>query len=172
MIEYNEPFNIKADGGITKLKNLCTQILEALIYIHEQSVVHLDIKPENILVTKTGSEQKITLIDFNLSQKLINNAVTVDYACGTFDFKAPEVLPDAVVSPAADMWGFGMFLYVLCVGYYPRNIKWKKGEPVPFKDRCWRKYKNTCIQDVAKGCLQINPSDRMTAKQCLEFFLS
>jgi len=67
MIEYNEPFNLKDNGGISKLKNYCLQILEALCYIHAEGVVHLDIKPENILVTKTDCDAKITLIDFNLS---------------------------------------------------------------------------------------------------------
>ena len=172
MIAYNVPFNLKSDGGMPKLKNLCSQILEAFSYIHEQNVVHLDIKPENILVTKTGTEYKITLIDFNLSQKLVNDSVTVDYACGTFDFKAPEVLPGAVVTTAADVWSFGVFLYALCVGYFPRTLKWQHGQPIPFKERCWRKYKNTFIQDVIKGCLEINPSDRLTAKQALGFFLS
>ena len=67
MIEYNEPFNLKVNGGISKLKNYCLQILEALCYIHAEGVVHLDIKPENILVTKTDCDANITLIDFNLS---------------------------------------------------------------------------------------------------------
>lgn len=172
MIEYNEPFNLKDNGGISKLKNYCLQILEALCYIHAEGVVHLDIKPENILVTKTDCDAKITLIDFNLSQRLVKGQVTIDYACGTFDFKAPEVLPESTVTSAADMWSFGIFLYALCVGYFPKTLKWKQdeGEPVPFKDRCWRKYKDTCIQDVIKGCLELDPMLRLTAVQAKRFF--
>lgn len=124
MIEYNEPFNQKNDGGISTLNNICKQLLEAISYIHEENVVHLDIKPENILVTKNRSEHHITLIDFNLSQKLVKDKVKLSNVCGTLDYKAPEVLTGNTVTSAVDMWSVGIFLYALCVGYFPKALNW------------------------------------------------
>jgi serine/threonine protein kinase len=125
----------------------------------------LDLKPENILVQKKeGAPFETKLIDFGLAREVVDGSAFVIRQCGSFDYKAPEVKDESQVSPAADMYSFGMFIYMLCVGYFPKALNWTLGKPIPFNRRCWRKYKDTPIQDVVMKCLAANPEDRITAK--------
>ena len=75
------------------MKKLMGEMLAALTYIHKKNIVHLDIKPENVLVDKSSDQPSVKLIDFGLSQWLVKGSATLENACGTIDFKAPEVLP-------------------------------------------------------------------------------
>jgi serine/threonine protein kinase len=73
-----------------------------------------------------------------------------------------------MVTSAADMFSFGMFVYMLVVGYFPKALNWSFGKPVPFNRRCWRKYKDGKIQEVIKRCLEHNPADRISAKEAID----
>lgn len=93
------------------------QIIEGVQYMHEKLVMHLDMKPENILcVTRTGN--RIKLIDFGLARRY-DPARTLQVMFGTPDFAAPEVLSYERVTPAADMWSVGVICYVLLSGLSP-----------------------------------------------------
>lgn len=93
------------------------QIIEGVLYMHEKFIMHLDMKPENILcVTRTGN--RIKLIDFGLARRYDPNR-TLQVMFGTPDFAAPEVLSYERVTPAADMWSVGVICYVLLSGLSP-----------------------------------------------------
>lgn len=95
------------------------QICEGCQYMHEKSIVHLDLKPENIVcVSKDGT--KIKIIDFGLAQKL-NSADEMSNRTlqGTAEFAAPEILNYDPLSPATDMWSVGVVCYVLLSGIAP-----------------------------------------------------
>uniref|UniRef100_A0A669B5X8 Myosin light chain kinase, smooth muscle n=1 Tax=Oreochromis niloticus TaxID=8128 RepID=A0A669B5X8_ORENI len=93
------------------------QIIDGVNFIHKQGIVHLDLKPENIMcINKTGS--KIKLIDFGLARRL-ENAGTLKVLFGTPEFVAPEVINYEPISYPTDMWSIGVICYILLSGLSP-----------------------------------------------------
>ncbi|XP_016302505.1 myosin light chain kinase, smooth muscle-like isoform X3 [Sinocyclocheilus anshuiensis] len=93
------------------------QILEGIQYMHQQNIVHLDLKPENIVcVDRTGIQVKI--IDFGLASKLDPNT-PVKVMHGTPEFVAPEVINYEPICLATDMWSIGVICYILLSGESP-----------------------------------------------------
>ncbi|XP_069581233.1 myosin light chain kinase, smooth muscle [Brachyistius frenatus] len=93
------------------------QIIDGVSFIHKQGIVHLDLKPENIMcVNKNGS--KIKLIDFGLARRL-ENAGTLKVLFGTPEFVAPEVINYEAISYPTDMWSIGVICYILLSGLSP-----------------------------------------------------
>ncbi|OXB71713.1 UNVERIFIED_CONTAM: hypothetical protein H355_005885 [Colinus virginianus] len=93
------------------------QILEGLQYMHGQAIVHLDLKPENIVCVSPGSHW-LKIIDFGLAQKLAPD-VPVRVLHGTPEFMAPEVVSFEPVGLATDMWSVGVICYILLSGESP-----------------------------------------------------
>ncbi|KAI1155640.1 hypothetical protein F4825DRAFT_27033 [Nemania diffusa] len=92
------------------------QIASALDYCHRNSIVHRDLKIENILISKTGD---IKIIDFGLSN-LFSPRGHLKTFCGSLYFAAPELLQArAYTGPEVDVWSFGIVLYVLVCGKVP-----------------------------------------------------
>ncbi|XP_029566808.1 myosin light chain kinase, smooth muscle isoform X3 [Salmo trutta] len=93
------------------------QIVDGVHYIHKQGIVHLDLKPENIMcVNKTGST--IKLIDFGLARRLESSG-TLKVLFGTPEFVAPEVINYEAISYPTDMWSIGVICYILVSGLSP-----------------------------------------------------
>lgn len=92
------------------------QIASALDYCHRNSIVHRDLKIENILISKTGD---IKIIDFGLSN-LFSPRNHLKTFCGSLYFAAPELLQARqYTGPEVDIWSFGIVLYVLVCGKVP-----------------------------------------------------
>ncbi|RYO75295.1 hypothetical protein DL766_003303 [Monosporascus sp. MC13-8B] len=92
------------------------QISSALDYCHRNSIVHRDLKIENILISKTGD---IKIIDFGLSNLFAPRGHLKTF-CGSLYFAAPELLQArAYTGPEVDVWSFGIVLYVLVCGKVP-----------------------------------------------------
>ncbi|KAF3358783.1 hypothetical protein VdG1_05337 [Verticillium dahliae VDG1] len=86
------------------------QIASALDYCHRNSIVHRDLKIENILISKNGD---IKIIDFGLSNLFAPRGHLKTF-CGSLYFAAPELLQArAYTGPEVDVWSFGIVLYVL-----------------------------------------------------------
>ncbi|XP_044036078.1 myosin light chain kinase, smooth muscle isoform X2 [Siniperca chuatsi] len=93
------------------------QILEGIAYMHQQNIVHLDLKPENIVcVDTTGTSIKI--IDFGFASRLDDNT-PLKVMHGTPEFVAPEVINYEPVHLATDMWSIGVICYILLSGESP-----------------------------------------------------
>jgi serine/threonine protein kinase len=92
------------------------QIASALDYCHRNSIVHRDLKIENILISKNGD---IKIIDFGLSN-LFSPRNHLKTFCGSLYFAAPELLQaKQYTGPEVDVWSFGIVLYVLVCGKVP-----------------------------------------------------
>ncbi|EON67428.1 CAMK/CAMKL/KIN1 protein kinase [Coniosporium apollinis CBS 100218] len=92
------------------------QIASALDYCHRNSIVHRDLKIENILISKTGD---IKIIDFGLSNLFAPKSYLKTF-CGSLYFAAPELLQaKQYTGPEVDVWSFGIVLYVLVCGKVP-----------------------------------------------------
>uniref|UniRef100_A0A667X521 Myosin, light chain kinase 5 n=1 Tax=Myripristis murdjan TaxID=586833 RepID=A0A667X521_9TELE len=93
------------------------QILEGIAYMHQQNIIHLDLKPENIVcVDHTGTSIKV--IDFGLASRLDPNT-PLKVMHGTPEFVAPEVISYEPVCLATDMWSIGVICYILLSGESP-----------------------------------------------------
>lgn len=93
------------------------QILKGIAYMHQQKIIHLDLKPENIVcVDTTGTSIKI--IDFGLASRL-DSSTPLKVMHGTPEFVAPEVISYEPVSSATDMWSIGVICYILLSGESP-----------------------------------------------------
>ena len=97
-------------------RKFARQIGSALDYCHRNSIVHRDLKIENILISKSGN---IKIIDFGLSNLYAPDRHLSTF-CGSLYFAAPELLNAKVYTgPEVDVWSFGIVLYVLVCGKVP-----------------------------------------------------
>ena len=102
------------------------QILEALQYIHKCKIIHMDIKPRNILV---DSDLNIKLTDFSVSLPYstfnLENSIEFPLA-GTGKFMAPEIISKTHIKikecEKIDIYSFGSTLYYLFYGDYPYKL--------------------------------------------------
>lgn len=92
------------------------EIISAVDYCHHNSIVHRDLKIENVLIDKDG---EIKLIDFGLSN-LFDVDSHLKTFCGSLYFAAPELLnAKEYIGPEVDIWSMGIILYVLVCGRVP-----------------------------------------------------
>jgi eukaryotic-like serine/threonine-protein kinase len=87
---------------------------DALAYVHEQHVVHRDVKPENLILGRDG----IVLVDFGIAREDRAGAGGTA-AIGTPGYMAPEVIGGSV-SPRSDVFGVAATLWTLIAGEPPR----------------------------------------------------
>jgi predicted Ser/Thr protein kinase len=90
------------------------QACEALQYIHEQRVIHRDVKPPNLI----SCDGEIVIVDFGIARALGSGA-TVTQALGTPGYIAPEVAMTGRASPRSDVYGLGATLWTLIAGSSP-----------------------------------------------------
>jgi serine/threonine protein kinase len=91
-------------------------VCEAVAYCHENSVVHRDIKPDNLLLQDEG---KVKLCDFGVS-RIMKPEVLFEDAAGTPAFMAPEVLDKVPhLGWPIDVWSLGVLLYIMLCGKLP-----------------------------------------------------
>lgn len=92
------------------------KILEGLDYLHQNNVVHCDLKAANILTTKTGN---VKLSDFGVSLSLRVVELDAKDVVGTPYWMAPEVIELKGVSTKSDIWSLGCTVVELCTGRPP-----------------------------------------------------
>ncbi|XP_049335815.1 striated muscle preferentially expressed protein kinase isoform X2 [Astyanax mexicanus] len=97
------------------------QILQGLEYLHNCRILHLDIKPDNIIVTELSA---IKIIDFGSAQTF--NPLSLKHYSkdlGTLEYTAPEMLKGDAVGPPADLWSLGVVTYIMLSGRLPFQEK-------------------------------------------------
>ena len=95
---------------------LAQQLAEALDYAHAQGVVHRDMKPANILVSKDG-HAKIT--DFGIAKLNLGNITHAGHVVGTPAYMSPEQLEGQEVDGRSDLFSLGVILYTMLTGHRP-----------------------------------------------------
>jgi eukaryotic-like serine/threonine-protein kinase len=95
---------------------ICAQLSSALEAAHDRGIVHRDVKPANVMLTRTG----VKVLDFGVSA-LIGEVQTADSAdvFGTAAYLAPERLIGGQITAAADVYAAGLVLYQCLTGRLP-----------------------------------------------------
>jgi hypothetical protein len=88
---------------------------EALQYVHEQQILHRDIKPQNLILGDHG----IVLVDFGIARTFGESESSGTIGIGTPRFMAPEVFGGGPVSPRTDVFGLAATLWTLLSGRRP-----------------------------------------------------
>ncbi|CAO3687583.1 unnamed protein product [Rhizopus stolonifer] len=98
-------------------RRFARQIISALDYMHRNSIVHRDLKIENILLDK--EHKNIKVVDFGLSNLYCPERRLQTY-CGSLYFAAPELLRgEPYRGPEIDVWSLGVVIYVMVTGVVP-----------------------------------------------------
>nr|VZI44960.1 unnamed protein product [Spirometra erinaceieuropaei] len=148
-----------------------TQILRGVEHLHQLGIVHLDLKPENIMIEDMETK-RIKIIDFGLARQLTANETLQDMA-GTPEFCAPEIVTFDPITFATDMWAIGVMTYILLSGISPfagdsqietfQNIL----ECAVTFDREEFDEVSAAARDFMDRLLQKNPKKRATAAESL-----
>ena len=92
-------------------------VLDGLCAAHRVSVIHRDVKPDNILV---ANDEAIFLVDFGIAKITGDVSLTTTRTVmGTAEFLAPERIRGEKAGPAADLWSLGVTLFYALEGYSP-----------------------------------------------------
>jgi serine/threonine protein kinase len=107
------PLSLKEALGIAK------GVLAALDYAHAlaQPVIHRDIKPANIMLSNDG---RVVVADFGIAKAVGRERLTrTQGVVGTYEYMSPEQVRGEEVSPATDIYAFGITLYKMLTGVVP-----------------------------------------------------
>ena len=170
LMDYVEAENLKelyARQDAVLKENVAQILIDAatgLSHVHESGYMHLDFKPENILVTRNGA---VRLIDFDLAQPIPETPVKFPKNPGTPGYMAPEQLKREPIDARADIFAFGVSAYELLTnqkpfpGETPAEIlaaQMQPSGPIPLTEHNWDV--PPALEKVVLKCLERNPARR------------
>uniref|UniRef100_A0A4W5M7H9 Serine/threonine-protein kinase 17A n=1 Tax=Hucho hucho TaxID=62062 RepID=A0A4W5M7H9_9TELE len=155
------------------VKRLMRQILEGVSFLHRNNMVHLDLKPQNILLTSNALLGDIKIVDFGLS-RMVSSSQELREIMGTPEYVAPEILNYEPISTATDMWSIGVLAYVMLTGISP-FLGEDKQETFLNISQINVSYQEEELEHVdqaaitfIKALLIKEPQNRATAEECLQ----
>jgi serine/threonine protein kinase len=171
LMNYVEGANIKQllgrhDPILSEfLGNILIDLAEGLDHIHDEGYMHLDVKPENVMVTGNGD---IRICDFDLSLPRPDKPIRLKTNAGTAAYMAPEQLMKKPLDHRADQFAFGVTMYEILTFRKPydgntveevlrRQMDPKYEIPPP---RSYNKDIPIAVQNIVMKCLNHDPEKR------------
>lgn len=149
---------------------IARELIIALQFIHENGVIHRDIKAANILISKEG---KVKLCDFGVAAQLTSTALKRTTMAGTPYWMAPEVITEgATYNAKADIWSTGITIYEMATGNPPYSDKdalramqfITQHEPPRLEGRQY----GPLLKEMIAICLEEKPALRPSAEDLLK----
>jgi serine/threonine-protein kinase len=103
-------------GDLPQKLDIALQAARALSFVHQNSIIHRDIKPDNLHVDSGG---RVRLMDFGIAKAANLSLTKTGFAVGTPYYMAPEQILAKPVTTASDIYSFGIVLYELLTGLKP-----------------------------------------------------
>jgi len=143
------------------------QLVEGLDFLHCQSIIHRDVKLENVLVASQQKQRHLGLVlygvkitDFGLSKDVGLGRSGAQSTVGSRPYTSPEVLREGPHDFSSDLWCLGVLLYVLLVGHFPYD---QLPDQQSDCDRIVEGFSgSTGSRAVLNGFLQMEPSQRLS----------
>lgn len=160
---------IRQDGTLpeSRIASLMYQMAGALHYLHTRKpnpILHLDIKPDNILIQYDGT---YCLSDFGISVDLRSTLLRGSQLRGeSFAYRAPERIQNRGLGTASDIFAFGVLLYECCAGIFesgalPPAMLLLSGMPHPALPAQY----SPSLQAIIHACMDVEPAKRPSAAQ-------
>jgi len=148
------------------------QVLDALQFLHHRGIVHLNIQPDNIIMT-SRRRFDVKLIDFGQANKITTvDGEKVD-RLGTAEYFAPEKVARESVGVAADIWGVGVLAFILLSGHSPFHGDTEEDTFANIKHV--RYDAHALYHNVTKFAMKFlyqtlkrSPKSRLTVEECLD----
>jgi eukaryotic-like serine/threonine-protein kinase len=139
-----------------------SQVADAVAYAHENGVLHLDLKPENVLITREGL---VKVADFGVAA-LTNAAGQAISAGGTLGYMAPEQLRGSRVDARTDIWAFAALAFEVLTGAMPfaadsvpEALLVAEGDRIPAPS-AFVPSLPPCVDDLLGRAFAVDPADR------------
>ena len=132
LMDYIEASNLKLllarqDPVLTEnVAQILIDMAVGLNHVHESGFMHLDFKPENILVTGNGN---VRLIDFDLAQPILEKPKKMSDNPGTPGYMSPEQLQGKPIDARVDIFAYGVAAYELLTNHKPFPGETARGNP-------------------------------------------
>ena len=166
-----------APRPVEEVVGIGARVARALSELHRQHVLHLDIKPSNIMIRKSG---EAAFIDFGLSRhEMLPDLLAEEFhlPMGTGPYISPEQIVRNRTDPRSDIFSLGVLMYHLLTRQrpfgFPRNNRglrkrlWR--DPVP--PRAIKADIPPWLQEIVLRCLEIDPANRYPTAAQLAFDL-
>ena len=160
-------------GGILdegRLRASIAQVVEALSVLHARGTVHRDVKPSNVLVSRSGH---VKLLDFGLATGAHRLQSQADGIVGTHAYMPPEQALVEEPTPAGDLYAVGVMLYQALTAKLPffdcaESVLEAKVREAPTRVRALEPSAPEDLAELSDALLRIEPSERPDAAVTLE----
>ena len=105
----------KGKLSIKEATSIAIQVSLGLQSAHNQGIVHRDVKPQNIIISKDG---KVKLSDFGIAKAINSNTITAN-VMGSVHFSSPEQVRGGVADAKSDIYSLGITMYEMVTGRVP-----------------------------------------------------
>ncbi|MEM1347474.1 MAG: serine/threonine-protein kinase [Myxococcota bacterium] len=118
-ITLGDAIALGAPFEVDRAVSLAMQMSSALSEVHALGIVHCDLKPANVMLVERHGDEMCKILDFGISNRVVQHMNTDDYVFGTPSFMAPEQTISMSVDGRADQFSVATILYEMLTGSKP-----------------------------------------------------